>query len=284
MMPLNVRQQVNVLVFPVASMAAVRWYKRALGARRLWGLGNVCGLLVEENFFSVGTPVKAQDAATGVSAAQVEVFVRDVDGFVTRALAAGADRTGDVVRDHEAPWGIQRRGGFTDPFGLRWSVSDRSPLNWHGPGRSHHLGYVNAVVDDLRTLDIKTGKVDDRSTDIPIGHVGPTEGGEPKRAAVIFFADAMVWRRWRWAESVGLAWDEEFGWTVEVFEDTNHGYTDVTYGLRIDPATEPTEVALRVGTMLESGDSALEHSPHRYRRVGDRTPALEVVLAAYQPT
>jgi uncharacterized glyoxalase superfamily protein PhnB len=27
------------------------------------------------------------------------------------------------------PWGVHRQGGFTDPFGHRWLVGDKSPLN-----------------------------------------------------------------------------------------------------------------------------------------------------------
>jgi uncharacterized glyoxalase superfamily protein PhnB len=30
--------------------------------------------------------------------------------------------------DHQTPWGAHRQGGFTDPFGHRWSVGDRTPL------------------------------------------------------------------------------------------------------------------------------------------------------------
>jgi uncharacterized glyoxalase superfamily protein PhnB len=47
-------------------------------------------------------------------------------------VAAGADGD-DEVRDHETPWGPHRQGGFTDPFGHRWLVGDRSPLKPH-PG------------------------------------------------------------------------------------------------------------------------------------------------------
>jgi len=35
---------------------------------------------------------------------------------------------GGVVRDHQAPWGVHRQGGFIDPFGHLWLVGDRSPL------------------------------------------------------------------------------------------------------------------------------------------------------------
>lgn len=34
----------------------------------------------------------------------------------------------EPVTDHAVPWGTHRQGGFTDPFGHRWSVGDPSPL------------------------------------------------------------------------------------------------------------------------------------------------------------
>ncbi|MGW4207254.1 hypothetical protein ACWEIJ_04645 [Lentzea sp. NPDC004789] len=46
---------------------------------------------------------------------------------VARAVAAGAV-PGSPVVDHRLPWGTHRQGGFTYPFGHRWSVGDRSPL------------------------------------------------------------------------------------------------------------------------------------------------------------
>ena len=59
---------------------------------------------------------------------RVEVFVDDPDAFVARAVAAGADGSSDRIRDHEAPWGVHRQGGFRDPFGHVWLVGDASPL------------------------------------------------------------------------------------------------------------------------------------------------------------
>jgi hypothetical protein len=56
------------------------------------------------------------------------VFVDDPDGFIDRAVAAGADGSADKIRDHHAPWGIHRQGGFADPFGHLWLVGDRYPL------------------------------------------------------------------------------------------------------------------------------------------------------------
>jgi uncharacterized glyoxalase superfamily protein PhnB len=55
------------------------------------------------------------------------VFVDDPDGFIGRAVADGAI-AGSPIEDHQMPWGTHRQGGFTDPFGHRWSVGDRSPL------------------------------------------------------------------------------------------------------------------------------------------------------------
>ena len=62
------------------------------------------------------------------SAALGEVFADDPDAFIERAVAAGADGSVDKIRDHEAPWGVHRQGGFIDPFGHLWLVGDRSPL------------------------------------------------------------------------------------------------------------------------------------------------------------
>lgn len=49
-------------------------------------------------------------------------------------MAAGADGTLDEIKDHQAPWGVHRQGGFTDPFGHVWLVGDKSPLTPF-PGR-----------------------------------------------------------------------------------------------------------------------------------------------------
>lgn len=59
---------------------------------------------------------------------RVEVFSDDPDAFIARAVAAGADGSLDAIKDHQAPWGVHRQGGFTDPFGHVWLVGDKSPL------------------------------------------------------------------------------------------------------------------------------------------------------------
>ena len=115
--------------------AAAGWYKRALGAKELWNLGSVVGLEVEGAPLFVAEPESngwSSPSEIGTTTVRVEVFVDDPDSFVDRAVAAGADGSRDAVRDHEAPWGKHRQGGFFDPFGHLWLVGDRSPLNPSG--------------------------------------------------------------------------------------------------------------------------------------------------------
>jgi uncharacterized glyoxalase superfamily protein PhnB len=116
--------------------AAADWYRRALGATELWSLGSVRGLVVGEARFFVAEPESNgwdSPATLGTTTTRVEVFVDDPDAWVARAVAAGADGTRDEVRDHEAPWGTHRQGGFVDPFGHIWLVGDTSPLSAHHP-------------------------------------------------------------------------------------------------------------------------------------------------------
>jgi uncharacterized glyoxalase superfamily protein PhnB len=84
----------SVMLIVSDAAAAVRWYAEALGAEVLWDL---------------------------------EVFVDAPDDLLARASGVGATEVQAAV-DHTAPWGTHRQGGFTDPFGHRWSVGDPSPL------------------------------------------------------------------------------------------------------------------------------------------------------------
>ena len=110
---------------------AAAWYKRALGATELWSLGSVVGLEVDGAPLFLGEPENNgwhSPATLGTRTVRIEVFVDDPDAFVARAIEAGADGGRDPVRDHQAPWGTHRQGGFVDPFGHLWLVGDRSPL------------------------------------------------------------------------------------------------------------------------------------------------------------
>ncbi len=112
--------------------SAVEWYKRALDAKVLWSLGSVAGLEIGGAPFFLGQPANngwESPAKLGITSTRVEVFCDDPDAFIARAVEAGAQGGLDPIRDHEAPWGVHRQGGFIDPFGHIWLVGDRSPLN-----------------------------------------------------------------------------------------------------------------------------------------------------------
>jgi len=123
--------QISVMLAVGDAPQAAAWYERALGASELWNLGSVIGLEIDGAPFFLHEPTSSgfvDPAATGETTVRVEVFVDDPDAFVKRATDAGADGSADGVRNHQAPWGVHRQGGFRDPFGHTWLVGDRSPL------------------------------------------------------------------------------------------------------------------------------------------------------------
>lgn len=122
---------ISLMLAVPSAAAATDWYKRALGATELWNLGSVVGLQIEGAPFFLHEPAGtgfASPASPGATTVRVEVFSDDPDAFVARAVAAGADGSRDEITDHQAPWGVHRQGGFTDPFGHVWLVGDKSPL------------------------------------------------------------------------------------------------------------------------------------------------------------
>ncbi|GIF51763.1 hypothetical protein Afe04nite_63020 [Asanoa ferruginea] len=124
-----------MLIVPDAD-AAVAWYKAALGATELWNLGGVAGLEIGGAPFFLHqvnpeNPAETSPGQAGVTSARIEMFTDDPDTIIERALAAGAT-AGSAIEDHVVPWGTHRQGGFTDPFGHKWSVGDRSPLDRAG--------------------------------------------------------------------------------------------------------------------------------------------------------
>jgi PhnB protein len=122
---------ISLMVAVPDAAAALEWYRTALGATELWNLGGVVGLEVEGAPFFLAEPAGEgwnSPTEAGTTTVRVEVFVDDPDSFVAGAVEAGADGSVDPVRDHEAPWGTHRQGGFYDPFGHLWLVGDKSPL------------------------------------------------------------------------------------------------------------------------------------------------------------
>jgi len=124
----------SVMLAVTDAPAAVAWYEKALGANVLWSLGSVAGLEIEGAAFFLGEPANngwESPEKLGITSTRVEVFCEDPDSFIANAVHAGANGSFDKIRNHEAPWGTHRQGGFIDPFGHIWLVGDKSPLNRH---------------------------------------------------------------------------------------------------------------------------------------------------------
>ena|SRR5690349_12031556 len=122
---------ISVMLAVLDAPLATEWYQRALGATVLWSLGSVAGLEIAGAAFFLGQPEHngwESPTKLGITSTRVEVFCDDPDAFIGRAVEAGATSHNDL-RDHRAPWGAHRQGGFTDPFGHIWLVGDRSPLS-----------------------------------------------------------------------------------------------------------------------------------------------------------
>jgi PhnB protein len=131
----------SVMLIVSDAAAAVAWYTAGLGADLLWDLGGVAGLRLGGAPFFLHEAVQGRTSEpspdeVGMTTTRIEVFTDDPAALLERASAAGATNVEPPI-DHRAPWGIHRQGGFTDPFGHRWSVGDRSPLvrSRDGPGR-----------------------------------------------------------------------------------------------------------------------------------------------------
>lgn len=127
------QSSLSVMLIVPDVAAAVAWYRDVLGAVVLWDLGGVAGLQIQGAPFFLheavaGRTRESSPADAGMTTTRIELFLDDPDGLLAQAAAAGATDVEDV-RDHDVPWGIHRQGGFTDPFGHRWSVGDRSPLS-----------------------------------------------------------------------------------------------------------------------------------------------------------
>jgi uncharacterized glyoxalase superfamily protein PhnB len=126
------RASLSVMLIVADAAAAIGWYEEALGASELWNLGGVAGLHIDGApfFLHEAVPGRATEPSpndVGLTTTRIELFVDEPASFIDRAARAGATAV-EPPTDHEVPWGTHRQGGFTDPFGHRWSVGDRTPL------------------------------------------------------------------------------------------------------------------------------------------------------------
>ncbi len=127
------RTTLSVMLIVPDAAAAVGWYATALGASELWNLGSVAGLHLDGAPFFVHEAVPGRQSEpsptdVGLTTTRIEVFVDEPERLIGLAAAAGATGV-ELPATHQAPWGAHRQGGFTDPFGHRWSVGDRTPLH-----------------------------------------------------------------------------------------------------------------------------------------------------------
>lgn len=127
------RPHLSVMLIVSDAAAAVDWYTTALGAGVLWDLGGVAGLHVNGAPFFVheavaGKTTEQSPTDAGLTTTRIEVFAEEPGPFIDNAARAGATDV-EHLTDHQVPWGTHRQGGFTDPFGHRWSVGDRTPLD-----------------------------------------------------------------------------------------------------------------------------------------------------------
>lgn len=112
--------------------AAVSWYQTALGVAELWNVGGVAGLHLRGAPFMLheavpGRKTEQSPVEAGLTTTRIEVFVDHPGQLIEQAAEAGATDI-EPLTDHQAPWGTHQQGGFTDPFGHRWSIGDRTPL------------------------------------------------------------------------------------------------------------------------------------------------------------
>jgi len=122
----------SVMLIVSDARAAVDWYLSVLGATALWDLGGVAAMTIEGAPFLIheavpGRTGERSPADAGLTTTRVELFLDDPEHLIDRAGQGGATQVEPPI-DHEVPWGVHRQGGFTDPFGHRWSVGDRTPL------------------------------------------------------------------------------------------------------------------------------------------------------------
>src|SRR5437899_249121 len=95
---------ISVMLAVPDTPKAVRWYKKALGARLLWSLGSVAGLEIDGAPFFLHPPVNdsfQSPKEIGTRTARVELFVDQPDEVIAGAVKAGA--TGGDIEDHIAP-------------------------------------------------------------------------------------------------------------------------------------------------------------------------------------
>src|SRR6478752_10297829 len=89
---------ISLMLAVADASKAVEWYRKALGATVVWNLGSVAGMEIGGSAFFVGEPASngwETPEKLGITSTRVEVFCKDPDTFIARAVHAGADGSFD---------------------------------------------------------------------------------------------------------------------------------------------------------------------------------------------
>ncbi len=110
---------------------ALDFYKTGFGAKERLRMTSPDGTIGHAEIVVSGEPIMLSDeyadmgvfspTSVGGSPVTIHLYVRDVDGFVNRAVSAGATV---LQAPQDMPYG-DRAGTIRDPFGHRWMVATK---------------------------------------------------------------------------------------------------------------------------------------------------------------
>ena len=111
--------------------SALDFYKAGFGARERMRMTGADGRVGHAEIMVSGAPVMISDewpdggvfspTTVGGTPVTIHLYVRDVDTFVAKAVAAGATLVSAAA---DMPYG-DRQGTIRDPFGHRWMVATK---------------------------------------------------------------------------------------------------------------------------------------------------------------
>ena len=113
------------------AVAALDFYRKAFGADERMRIAGKDGSIAHADIAIEAASIMLSDESPemgvfspqtlGGSAVTIHLYVRDVDAFTERAVAAGAALLRPVA---DQPYG-DRSGSLRDPFGHRWMIATR---------------------------------------------------------------------------------------------------------------------------------------------------------------
>ena len=115
------------------AVAAIEWYKKALGAEELSRAAGPDGKIMHAELRIGDSRIMLNDAmmggkgpkAIGGSPASLWIYVDDCDALFNRAVAAGAQVLGGPMGQMQDQFWGDRCGTFKDPEGYTWTIATR---------------------------------------------------------------------------------------------------------------------------------------------------------------